>query len=143
MSVQRTRLVSRFQDLRPFRRVFGRTFHRSTSSVPSCDVCHDVGNIQAYQAVMNYRREGLLKLRISALTENCSTSSRTLAYFVTEAVLDDDIGVCTKENYAQTMGNHRVRSLYACLVTAYQQLQPHHVLVYLRLEQREIITRIG
>ena len=84
------------------------------------------------------------------MTEKCSTSSRTLAYFGTEAIiLDDDIGVCTTENHAQTIGNTRhdgVRSLYVSrdrLSCKHQQLQLRRVLVYSRLEQREIITRIG
>ena len=59
----------------------------------------------------------LLKLRVTGRRAdqevlNIISQTRTLAYFVTEAVgLVDDIGVCMTENhYAQTMGNHRVRS---------------------------------
>ena len=38
MTVQGSHLFSQSQDLHPFRRVFGQTFHGSTSTVPSCDV---------------------------------------------------------------------------------------------------------
>ena len=65
MSVQSSHLFSQSQDLRTFRRVFGQTFYRSTGSVTSCDVRHDVGSTHPYQAVLHYSLEGLLKLRVT------------------------------------------------------------------------------
>ena len=118
ISVQRSHLFSQSQDLRPVYRVFGWTFHRSTSSFPSCDVRHDIGSTQPYQAILLYSHEGLLKLRVTGRRSDQEVLNIiSLALFGTETVvLDDDIGGCTKENHAQTMGNHHVQSLYACLV---------------------------
>ena len=63
MSVQRSHLLSQTQDLRPFRRVFGRTLHHSTSSVLSCDIRHDVGSTQPYQAVLHYSHERITEAK--------------------------------------------------------------------------------
>ena len=62
-----------------------------------------------------------------------------LAYFGTEAVvLDDVIGGCLTENHAQMMRNRRVRSPYACLVTAQLvNIYNHVVFLFIRYLNNE------
>ena len=138
------------QDFRPLRRVFGRSFHRSTSSVSPCDVYHDVGGTQAHQAVQYYSREGLLKIRVTGRRADGEVLN-IIAHFGLFRYRGSRAGRCYRRVYDGEPRSDDGELPFPitvcvprdCLTCKHQKLQPRRVLVYFKLEQRRITTRIG
>ena len=152
MSVKRSYLHNQLQVSRPFSRLFGRTFYRSTRNVSSCDDRHDVVRSQACRVGLHYGRDTLLQLRATGRAADRNLLN-IIAYYGLLRYRGGRAGRCHWRYHdgetPKALGTversitvHVSRDRPTCK-HQHQQRVPRRVLVNPRLEQRGSTTRIG